>query len=374
MLQNLFPLISDSVLNQNQIAFMRSHRVEMEAKRQLSPEILDLIYEQEWLKVMEPESCSGRAWSLPRVVQLFEKLAYADGNVGWCVNLGAGANLFSGYFPEKTAKEIFTPKETWCAGSGALSGTARRVEDGFVTNGYWKYASGSVHATHFTANCVLLDESGMPETENGELVFRSFIFPKEVITVHDTWQVTGLKATSSNDFEVKDVFVPQEKTFSLTQPSGFATSPIFHFPFATMAVVNMASMATGIAIHFMECFESLMANKKPMHNKAKLGELKVVSENYLKSKERFLTKRDEMYVALEQAWLPYQNGQQASSKNLVTLTGKTIQTVKAAREMVFHLFPFCGMNILYTTSELNQVWRDFSVAGQHYLLSGLYSN
>ena len=66
MLQNLFPLISDSVLNQNQIAFMRSHRVEMEAKRQLSPEILDLIYEQEWLKVMEPESCSGRAWSLPR--------------------------------------------------------------------------------------------------------------------------------------------------------------------------------------------------------------------------------------------------------------------------------------------------------------------
>src|SRR5699024_6016855 len=192
-----------------------------------------------------------------------------------------------------------------CAGSGAISGTAYKKKDGFVVSGKWKYASGSAHATHFTANAYLQDEAGEPIMESGEQVFRSFIFPAVQVTVHNTWQVTGLKATSSNDFELREVFVPNAGVFSLTRPSPFASAPVFHFPFDILAIVNMAIMPVGMAFHFLELFEKLMENKIPLHSTNLLGKQKPVAESYQNCKRNLLRIRTEMYKELEKVWEPY---------------------------------------------------------------------
>src|SRR5690606_18355344 len=154
------------------------------------------------------------------------------------VNLGAGANMFSGYLEKEAAQKIFNSEKTCCAGSGAISGRATKVAGGYKISGYWKYASGSAHATHFTANCFILDEKNNQIFEDGKVVFKSFIFPKEKVEIKDTWHVIGLKATSSNDFEVNNLFVPEHCSFSLLKPSEHAASSLFQIPFELLAVVN----------------------------------------------------------------------------------------------------------------------------------------
>lgn len=366
-----FPLHPREIIDPGAVDIIRENTFRSENSGQLNEETLQLIYKNNWLQPLMPRSCGGLEWDLPKVVTLFEALAWADGNVGWCVNLGAGANMFAGYFDENTAKTIFHSREIWCAGSGAPSGTAKKTAGGYIVSGYWKYASGSAHATHFTANAVLLNEKDQPVEEDGKQVFRSFIFPKEKVRILDTWHVTGLKATSSNDFEVKDIFVPEDHVFSLIKPSAFVDGPLYHFPFDALAVINMACMPTGMALHFIDLFHELIKTKKPLYSDTTLDKNEVVMTLFRETTNAFNHARQKMYEALTAAWKPYEKGKASSQQALDELIVCSKEAVQKARKMIFDLYQLCGMNIVFSGSELNKVWCDLAVASQHYLLSPL---
>ncbi len=343
-----------------------------EAQQQLPADTLALIYQNRWFHILVPAAVGGLELALPDTVRLFEALAWADANVGWCVNLGAGANIFAGYLSESTAATIFAPAATCCAGSGAVTGTARKVPGGYQVNGRWKYASGSAHATHFTANCHLLAEDGTPLLEDDVQVFRSFIFPAAQVTIHDTWQVIGLKATSSNDFEVEDIFVPEAQVFSLLQASSFARGPLYRFPFEQMAVVNMACMLTGMAIHFADLYRELVIHKQPMHSDQLLAEDERALAIESKATSAFYTAREHMYHTLQLTWKEYETGSTAGPALLSALSRDARKAAQEARNLINALYPLCGMSIVNPASALNKVWRDAAAAGQHYLLGPLY--
>lgn len=362
----------ETIIDNEALHHIRANALATEVLQRLPQDTLELLYRNRWLHVLVPEVLGGKEMALPEVVRLFEALAWADANVGWCVNLGAGANIFAGYFSEPIGKEIFLPAQTCCAGSGAVTGTARKVAGGYQVNGQWKYASGSGHATHFTANCYLLHENGEQQYANGEPVFRSFIFPAAQVTVLDTWHVIGLKATSSNDFKAEDIFVPEAHTFSLLQASTFAQGPLYHFPFEQMAVVNMACMLTGIALHFIDLYHELAAHKKPLHGNGLLAENEKAKEIESKATTAFYTAREHMYHTLQLTWKEYEARKTAGNTLLQALSRDARNAAAAAQHVIYSLYPLCGMNILNPSTELNKVWRDAATAGQHYLLSPRY--
>ncbi len=359
------------ILKESDLKIIRGNSFISEEKKQLAPEVLSLIYQNKWLRIMEPKSCGGLEWALPKTVQLFEALAWADANVGWCVNLGAGANMFAGYFNEKTARKIFESEKTWVAGSGAISGKARKTQGGYMVSGKWKYASGSAHATHFTANCSITNEHDETLVENENPIFRSFIFPAKEVNIINTWKVIGLKATSSNDFEVGNLFVPEEQAFSLLQASDFAKGPLYKFPFDVLAIINMAVMPTGIALHFIDLFQQLINKKKPLHSSLLLKDSEQVKIIFEQTTNSFYEARKKMYQLLNKSWPCYEEGKHPDIELIKELTFSARQAAEQARSLIHDLYPLCGMSIVYTDSELNKVWRDMAVAGQHYLLSPL---
>ncbi|MCO5259534.1 MAG: hypothetical protein M9916_05270 [Crocinitomicaceae bacterium] len=363
--------IIGNVLTEEQFAILRKESVSIEKEGKLTQPILDLIYTNNWLKIMVPSSCKGLEWTLPQIVHLFEALAFADGSIGWNVNLGAGANLFSGYFIDKKAQEIFTASNVWCAGSGASTGVAKKIAGGYMVNGYWKYASGSAHATHFTANCKLIDENETPLLENGTQMMRSFIFPKSAVTVFNTWNVLGLKATASNDFEVNNLVVPDDEVFSLLQPSNFASAPIFKVPFDALAFANMTSMMLGMSFHFLELFEKEILPKTPLYCNNTLNDRKDIKELFEQSVEKMTFFRNSFYTHLENVWKYFASNQQPTEEDLKLLANKAKESASLAREMLAQLIPLCGMNVLFVENEISRVWRDLTVGSQHYLLSPL---
>lgn len=354
------------------VAVIRGYEQQAEQERQLPQPILDIIYQQQWLKVLVPKSAQGLELPLPEVVRMFEALAWAGGNTGWCVNLGAGANMFAGYLDQATSQAIFDTATTWCAGSGAISGRATKVPGGYILRGHWKYASGANHATHFTANAFIDDSS---TDNNGQAPipapFRSFIVPAEMVHNRRNWEATGLQATSSNDFEVKDVFVPDQHTFSLLQPSDFATNALYSFPFEAMAVINMTCMITGLAFHFADEYRRLAMNKKPAHQELTLETHPAAAAIYTKVLAHFNEARNQMYNALDQLWAVYASGQTADKPELEQFIQTCKSASAASRQLINELYPLCGMSILNYEEPLNKIWRDAMTASQHYLLSRL---
>jgi alkylation response protein AidB-like acyl-CoA dehydrogenase len=352
---------------------IRSHTLASDQSGSLAPEVLEIIYRNRWFQLMVPRFCGGSELSLPETVRLFEALAWADANVGWCVNLGAGANMFSGYFDEQTALSIFESPRTCCAGSGAISGTAIQAEGGYSVSGRWKYASGANHATHFTANARILDRNNQSVMENGEPAFRSFIFPATGVLNYRNWNAIGLKASSSNDFEVKEVWVPQQHTFSLVRPSVFAEGPLYKFSFATLAVVNMACMSTGIALQFLDLYNELARHKKPLHSDELLQDNQAACRIVEQVAGAFTTARKEMYILLQEVWDIYAAGQYADDDIRGKLEHAARAAAAAARTVMNEIYPLCGMSIVDPGSLLNKVWRDAATASQHYLLSPVHN-
>lgn len=365
-MQQLQELLATELVQQ-----IRQYTFTTEEQRQLSPEVLEIIYRERWFQLLSPAAAGGLEWALPQTVYLFEALARADANVGWCVNLGAGANMFAGYLEGTLAYDIFHDPRTCCAGSGAVSGEARRSAGGYILSGRWKYASGANHATHFTANAWLLDETGKRIKENGADIFRSFIVPASHIINHNNWNAIGLKGTSSNDFEAKEIFVPDDHVFTLLKPSAFARGPLYAFPFAQLAVVNMTCMATGIALHFIDLYTKLAAYKTPLHSDRKLIDNSMATGIFHRVTEDFYQARTGMYEELESVWAIYEDSQQANEAALKQLSHAAGKAAQASRAVFDELYPLCGMSILDPATELNKVWRDGMTALQHYLLSPL---
>jgi alkylation response protein AidB-like acyl-CoA dehydrogenase len=360
------------IISPQVIEDLRSKALEAEALKSLPTETLEIIYREGWFQTLVPAVCGGLEYTLPKAVALFEALAYADANVGWCVNLGAGANMFAGYLEQEPSGKIFNDPKTCCAGSGAISGKATTTDGGYILSGRWKYASGANHATHFTANAFLLDENGADILEDGQPKFRSFIIAADKILNYKNWNAVGLKATSSNDFEAINVFVPFEHTFTLLKPSDFASGIVYQFPFALLAEINMACMMTGIALHFEESYSSLAAHKKPLHANEILADNTKAQTIFLNASNRFFAARKEMYDRLFEVWNYYEKAEIVTEYALQQFHQANKEAVAASRHLINELFPLCGLNIVDPQNEMNKIWRDAAVAGQHYLLSPLH--
>ena len=82
-------------------------------------------------------------------------------------------------------------------------------------------------------------------------------------TVHDTWHVSGLCGTGSDDFSAADVFVPDRRVFRLLDPAGHRAEPLYQMPPLGLFVYQLASVPLGIARAALDEAEALAPTKAP---------------------------------------------------------------------------------------------------------------
>jgi alkylation response protein AidB-like acyl-CoA dehydrogenase len=67
------------------------------------------------------------------------------------------------------------------------------------------------------------------------------------VTVHDTWHVSGLRGTASNDFEAHDVFVPADHTHDFIAPKATQPGIIYRLPGLSIFPWSITGTSLGIA-------------------------------------------------------------------------------------------------------------------------------
>lgn len=351
------------ILEQKIIQKIREEAPKAEQQKKLTQEQLSLIYQKEWLRLFIPKRYQGLEMNLPDALQVLEALAYADGSVGWTVNLAAGANLFAAYVQPSLSERIYTDPKACTAGSGALSGIATQVKGGYEVKGSWKYGSASSHATAFTANCRLKTD-GTNDTPD----FYSFVFFPDEVHVKDTWDSYGLQATSSHDFEIDHVHVPEERIFSLLKPSPYEQGPLYRFPFMQFAEVTTCLQLTGMACHFFDEVSALLTHKKGMQGEA-LRDNGKVKDALAQAEAQLESARNWLYSLIQEAWQACENNKAIPDDLLRKISLSAKHAAQAARSATETIYPLAGMTVLKPETELNRSWRDLHTASQHILLS-----
>ena len=334
----------------------------------LSPEMLDLIYRRKWFKLFVPLELGGLGLSLKQGLELEEQIAKQDASMGWTVTLCAGAAWFVGFLEEKLSQEIFANPEVCLAGSGFVGGKANRVGGQFEISGSWTYASGALHATHFTANCELW-EGGKPQLdENGNPFVKAFILKKEEVEILDGWSYMGMIATGSHAFKTENLLVPENRVFEILPEKIKRPESIYRFPFLQFAEATLVANILGITRH-LQVLISESFWKRHEFRKFDPRHLNYFLKLEKACASKLDTGRSKFYESIELAWEELENKGKISSKTLksVSLTSRKLSQI--CRETNSKMHPFAGLEAAKTHTELNRVWRDFNTVSQHALLT-----
>ncbi|RYE18596.1 MAG: acyl-CoA dehydrogenase [Sphingobacteriales bacterium] len=350
------------------IKIIRDHASKAEAMGMLHPEQLALIHEQGWFKFLVPEIYSGLQLALPEQVRLEESLSWANGSLGWVVTLCSGAGWFGGFLQPELAAGVFKHPQLCLAGSGAATGTATISGNGYIVNGIWKYASGVHHATHITANCVIMQGNEAVTNDDGTPLILPFVFDKKNVTVLPGWKYMGMMATGSDAYEVKNLFVNGDRCFKIDPAAAIVDAPLYKYFFLQLAEATLAANISGLAIHFIDLCGPVFRERWEQ-GKVTEAQKGIMSNTLNIAIERVENARREFYNAVDASWDAIIMHGSITRSLFEKVSHTSRQLTKTAREGVNALYPDCGLMAANPGTELNQVWRDIHTAGQHSLLT-----
>lgn len=337
-----------SFFSEEEARCIQNEAVKAEKLGRLTDKMLEIAYDRKLFHLLVPQKYGGHQMSLPALLPILEEASAFDGSFGWTTTLGAGAGIFAAYMNPAWAGQLFQDPRTFIAGSGYPGGEGEVKGNGLSVNGYWKYATGSVHATLFTANCRL--------TKNEEQVIRSIaLYPAEV-TIHPTWCSVGLKATASNDFEVRDCTIPEERCFIIAPEESHIDDPLYRYPFTPLAVSTLAASLIGMANNFIHRACNLITK-----------EMKE-TDPVQKVLEEYQSARDVFYKAIEDSWQSCLANRDDSFSDISQVSETSRYVVAKALQTSHFLYPLTGMQVLHPDTGINRAWRDLHTASQHIFL------
>ena len=228
-------------------AAVSEHRSTFDAEGRLPDHLFEQLAALGLFRLLLPTSLGGPGLSALEFMDVVEAAAALDGTIGWLVGNGGGMARAGGYLPAVSAREIFDDPLAFVVSSTGAVGRAVRVPGGYSVTGRWPFGSGSPHGTWFAPICAVEDG----EQATGEVIF--VYAPRRDVLLHDNWQVSGLCATGSVDFEFVDVFVPDRFAHAF-QPEPTQSGTLYRLPTASILSWTVATVPLGIAAGAIDDF------------------------------------------------------------------------------------------------------------------------
>jgi indole-3-acetate monooxygenase len=238
------------------------------------------------------------------------------------------------------------------------------IDGGFEATGRWPFASGCLHSKWLVANCVVTENghslpgpaAGVPET-------RFVMFRTEQAQILDTWFVSGLRGTGSNDIAVESIRVAHDDTFdrfsgvpSVPGPLYIAATPQFSF--------HVASVGLGIGQHAVDDVIELARNqKRRLFAVAALADTPVFqharAETHLRAARALLRSEAEAF------WTVLSADRIPTNEEQVRCSATGAWAVEVAAGVVDVCYKAGGGTALYDSSPLQRHLRDIHTLMQH---------
>ncbi len=183
---------------------------EIERTRRLTPPVVAGLIENGLYRVLLPQSVGGAEAPLEVFMDMLEQVAMADASTAWCLGQCSVCAMTAAYLDPATAQEIFGPANGILAW-GAIAGDVQVVPDGYRAHGRWNFASGSRQASWLGAHVGVVEADGTKRLKaDGTPEIRTIVFPLASATMHDVWDVIGLKGTGTDSYSVENLFIPEK--------------------------------------------------------------------------------------------------------------------------------------------------------------------
>ncbi|MGI9019934.1 MAG: acyl-CoA dehydrogenase family protein [Solirubrobacterales bacterium] len=333
----------------------REHAEQAERDRRLPEPLAGALRDSGLPRMLVPTRLGGGEVSPREMVEALEELAVADGSTAWCAMVSATAGYVSAYLEPVVAAELFGA-EAVAAGVHAPIGQATQLDEDYLVTGRWPFASFSEHSD------LLL---GGIRTKEGP---RVAVFDAGDVEIHDTWDVSGLRGTGSNDISVDGLRVPATHTVSLATPPAEA-GPLYAFPVFGLLALGIGSVALGIARAAIDDLRGLAASKQPTGSRRRLAERPAVQADVARATAAVTAARALVLETVDRAWTIACSGAGVPVEERVRLRLAATHATRESARAVDLMYGAGGGTSIYSTSPLQRRFRDVHAATQHAMVA-----
>jgi len=346
---------------------IRERADEIEAGRQLPPDLVMAIAEAKLFKVAISEAEGGLGADILTTLQVIEEIARADGSTGWCVAMGINTFRQSAQFAPEVRRKLFHSDAIGVsAGSANPRGRAVAVNGGYRVTGHWFFASGCMHSSLLHGACKVFDGDTPRLRPSGDQDVRiAYFCPKSDARVIDTWNVSGMRGTGSHDIEVKDLFVPEEHTFSAMDRRARVTGPMNRMHGFDLAGCGFCCVGLGVARAAIDEFAELAQVKIPRSSSELLRERPLVQARIGEAEATLRSGRAFLFDTVGEMWRTVLAGDYVTERQRSDLRMAMTHAAQCAAKATHMVCATAGTTSIFTSSPLERYARDAEVVTRH---------
>ncbi len=220
-----------------------------DAERRLPEESIAELAQAGVFSMLAPKRYGGLEADPVDFYDVVRAIAGADGSTGWCSSVIGVHPWQIALFPDEAQREVWGADQgTLVSSSYAPTGRLTPVEGGYEGTGRWAFSSGCDHCSWVLLGALVMGPEGKPSD------FLTILVPRSDYTIHDVWDVVGLRGTGSNDIEISKIFIPAHRTLSFNDVSALRCpgqevnqAPLYRLPFGTVFSDTITTPIIGMA-------------------------------------------------------------------------------------------------------------------------------
>ncbi|WP_327233679.1 acyl-CoA dehydrogenase family protein [Streptomyces sp. NBC_01317] len=357
------PTTPEEVLRraQNLVPVLRGASDEIERARHLPATLVEQLRDAGVFRVGVPTAQGGPGLDPMQQTEVVETLARGDASAAWCAMIGMDTPLYAQFLPESVARDELRDPDAITAGLILPLGRAERVPGGYRVTGRWQFGSGITHADWVVAGC-FVHRDGEPEAapDGGPQHWRIMLAPREHFEVIDTWHTTGLAGSGSRDYQADNLFVPENHSFSLSQPRTHSASST---PDAILR--NMPGVPLGVARAALDYVRELAVDRVDRAAATPWADTYRVQLAVAESEMELGAARYAVYGSLRrQLQILAEPGALGRDERVDTVLAR-VNAFRVARTIVARLYDLVASTAIYRPSPLDRWLRDLTTMRQH---------
>jgi alkylation response protein AidB-like acyl-CoA dehydrogenase len=303
-------------------------------------------------------------------IEAVAELGRGSAGGAWQIGLLMNTTAAAASLPEPAVARIFQTGRELVCGVTMLIGTARPVEDGYVVNGRWPYASGSQYANWGMGGVRVLDDRG--DVTGDGLAFMPI--GDGGLSVDNTWDVAGMRGSASDTIVAQDLFVPCELVAHTSPervespppgPPPFDLEPRDRWPMAVFLGLALLAPLLGAADNLLGLILANVGKKPITHwDYARQADSHVV-----------LQQIGEAAIEIDTAWLHILRTADAlditaqagpvSPSEQVRLQAAEGFAMRMIRQAADRLMDVGGASAFTLSNPLQRAWRDIALGSRH---------
>jgi indole-3-acetate monooxygenase len=337
---------------------------EIERTRRLTPAVTSALVENGLYRALLPQRFGGAEAPLEIFMQMQEEIAKADASTAWCLGQCSVCAMTAAYLEVDAANEIFNTPPGILAW-GAIAHEVKAVDGGYIANARWDFASGMRQASWLGAHVRIVEADGTPRRKaDGSPEIRTILFPATSATMHDVWDVIGLKGTGTDSYSVENLFIPEKFAALRDDPNAVREKgPLYKLTTNAVFGMGFAGTSLGVARATLDAAIELARTKQPQ-GLAAMRENNAVQGIIGRTEATLRAARAYLYTTAAEIWRDLERGDRLTEAHRIALRIATTWTIHQSAAVVDTAYHMAGATAVFAANPFERRFRDMHAIAQ----------